>query len=217
MRALRDFVVQGIGHEISAVPLARRRSRPPGPERGDPRYLPDYAATIFARNFIIGTKSPFVGGQLGGQFFTPHTNLQASGDPRMCRVVSMGEPNLLLVESPSAMATGHSHHSKLARMLWTAARSRARPRALHACEQCRDWLVDGTTTSRLCRHRGRGSGAGLGSESWVGRKQMDEMLLAKPTSFATRSARITFTPRPWRQTCPYRTVPRTKPPLRRRA
>ena len=40
--------------------------RPPGPEAGDPRYLYDYRVNIFARNLILGTKSTFVGGQLGG-------------------------------------------------------------------------------------------------------------------------------------------------------
>ena len=37
--------------------------QPPGPEACDPRYLHDYRANMFARNFILSTKSTLVGGR----------------------------------------------------------------------------------------------------------------------------------------------------------
>src|SRR5207248_1107026 len=48
--------------------------RPPGPEPDSPRYLLDNRTNIFAINFILGTKSTFMGGQLGGYFSCVRTS-----------------------------------------------------------------------------------------------------------------------------------------------
>jgi signal transduction histidine kinase len=60
---LRDLVS---AYRAGAATDISFRPRPPGPETDSPCHLLDYRANIFARNFILSTKSTFVAGQLGG-------------------------------------------------------------------------------------------------------------------------------------------------------
>ena len=61
--------------------------RPPGPETCDPRYHLDYRANIFARNFILSTKSTLVGGQLGGLISNVQTCfVNFAAEDRRCAV-----------------------------------------------------------------------------------------------------------------------------------
>jgi hypothetical protein len=60
---------RSLAFEMIPMPDKQAPRRPPAPETGGHRYLLEYRANIFARNFILSTKSTLVGGQLGGLNF----------------------------------------------------------------------------------------------------------------------------------------------------